>query len=280
MGRDRCGTEGVEDRGVTNEDAHGASGPCDRCGGGTRSSIELAERFGSCGSVCGQAGCAGGCQRAGAPSQGERDRCGAARFSHVVPDVGGGTDRRSPSGRRDGARASGRVGGGTQLRAVGSVREAPAVDGAVGGVRDRLVSGGAVFYRHGCGKPGDAMMDDRPHGLHRLRQTSSSAPTSGMAIALESTMRCGARLPVDMAVGARSSPSAPSGASKSRSGLGEIYTIAEVAEYLKIAKKTVYKLVGSGDLPAFKAGKHWRVLRSELGNWIARKSGQKAEPRE
>ena len=78
-----------------------------------------------------------------------------------------------------------------------------------------------------------------------------------------------------MAVGARSSPSAPTGAPESRSGVGDIFTVAEVAAYLKIPKKTVYKLVGSGDLPAFKAGKHWRVLRSELGRWIARQSAQK-----
>ena len=62
----------------------------------------------------------------------------------------------------------------------------------------------------------------------------------------------------------------------SRSKLGEILTLSEVAEYLKISKKTVYKMVRSGDLPGFKAGKHWRVLRSELGKWIAQQSAQVA----
>lgn len=80
-----------------------------------------------------------------------------------------------------------------------------------------------------------------------------------------------------MAVSARSGPSAPVGAPKAPPGLGEICTIAEVAEYLKISRKSVYKLVRSGDLPAFKAGKHWRVLGSELGKWIARQSAQKEE---
>ena len=38
---------------------------------------------------------------------------------------------------------------------------------------------------------------------------------------------------------------------------------------MKVCKKTVYKLVRSSALPAFKAGKHWRVRRSDLGAWIA-----------
>lgn len=62
------------------------------------------------------------------------------------------------------------------------------------------------------------------------------------------------------------------------SELGEILTVNEVAEYLKIPKQTVYRMVRSGDLPAFKAGKHWRVQRGELGAWIARQSGNEERP--
>ena len=75
-----------------------------------------------------------------------------------------------------------------------------------------------------------------------------------------------------MPVGARFSTSAPTDATTSRPPLGEILTLAEVAEYLKISKKTAYKMARSGDLPAFKAGKHWRVPQAELGAWIARRS--------
>ena len=60
----------------------------------------------------------------------------------------------------------------------------------------------------------------------------------------------------------------------SRPKLSEILTLDEVAEHLRISKKTVYKMVRFGDLPAFKAGKHWRVLRAELGKWIAQQSSQ------
>ena len=71
-----------------------------------------------------------------------------------------------------------------------------------------------------------------------------------------------------MLVDARSSPETPRDAFGHPSGLSEILTLDEVARYLKISKKTVYKLVNSGDLRAFKAGKHWRVRRVELGAWI------------
>jgi len=70
-----------------------------------------------------------------------------------------------------------------------------------------------------------------------------------------------------MPVGSRSGPF-----QEPPSRLGEILTLAEVAEYLRIPKKTAYKMVQSGDLTAFKAGKHWRVRRAELGGWIARRS--------
>ncbi|MCY4025183.1 MAG: helix-turn-helix domain-containing protein [Acidobacteria bacterium] len=74
-----------------------------------------------------------------------------------------------------------------------------------------------------------------------------------------------------MPVGARSSPAEPVAAAAAPT-LSEILTLDEVAAYLKISKKTVYKIVRSGALPAFKAGKHWRVRSDELGAWIARGS--------
>lgn len=71
--------------------------------------------------------------------------------------------------------------------------------------------------------------------------------------------------------GGRSRPDDPVDRASS-AAFGEILTLSEVAEYLKIPKKTAYKVVKSGDLRAFKAGKHWRVQRAELGAWIARQS--------
>ena len=83
-----------------------------------------------------------------------------------------------------------------------------------------------------------------------------------------------------MPVGARSGPAEPVAAAAAPSALGEILTPDEVAQYLKISKKTVYKLVRSGALPAFKAGKHWRVRRVDLGRRIARRSAEsRRQPR-
>ena len=82
-----------------------------------------------------------------------------------------------------------------------------------------------------------------------------------------------------MLVGARSTPAEPVAAAAA-STLGEILTPDDVAEYLKVSKKTVYKLVRSGALPAFKAGKHWRVRGADLGAWIARRSRESgSQPR-
>ena len=57
----------------------------------------------------------------------------------------------------------------------------------------------------------------------------------------------------------------------SSAALGEILTLSEVAEYLKIPGKTVHEVVRSGNRRAFKARKHWRVQRAGAGSgtWIA-----------
>lgn len=45
-------------------------------------------------------------------------------------------------------------------------------------------------------------------------------------------------------------------------------TIKEVSEYLKLAEKTIYKLVSQGELPGFKVGGSWRFRMSEIERWI------------
>lgn len=49
----------------------------------------------------------------------------------------------------------------------------------------------------------------------------------------------------------------------------EILTIREVAEYLKLAEKTVYRIVAEGKIPAFKVGGAWRFRKGEILRWIA-----------
>lgn len=48
----------------------------------------------------------------------------------------------------------------------------------------------------------------------------------------------------------------------------EILTLKEVAEYLKLAEKTAYRLAAEGKLPGFKVGGSWRFQKSDIQTWI------------
>ena len=48
----------------------------------------------------------------------------------------------------------------------------------------------------------------------------------------------------------------------------EILTLKEVAEYLKLAEKTAYRLAAEGKLPGFKVGGSWRFKREDVLRWI------------
>ena len=48
----------------------------------------------------------------------------------------------------------------------------------------------------------------------------------------------------------------------------EILTLKEVAEYLKLAEKTAYRLAAEGKLPGFKVGGSWRFKREDVLLWI------------
>jgi len=56
----------------------------------------------------------------------------------------------------------------------------------------------------------------------------------------------------------------------------EILTLKEVAEYLKLAEKTAYRLAAEGKLPGFKVGGSWRFKREDIEKWIEqRKANEK-----
>jgi len=48
----------------------------------------------------------------------------------------------------------------------------------------------------------------------------------------------------------------------------EIMTVPEVAEYLKLCKSKIYKMVQKGDIPAFKVGKSVRLRRTDVIDWM------------
>lgn len=48
----------------------------------------------------------------------------------------------------------------------------------------------------------------------------------------------------------------------------DVLTIRELAIYLKMAEKTLYRLSSEGKLPAFKVGASWRYRKSQIDEWI------------
>jgi excisionase family DNA binding protein len=53
----------------------------------------------------------------------------------------------------------------------------------------------------------------------------------------------------------------------------ELLTVDEVAEFLRIAPNTVYRWCRDGKLTGIKIGKEWRIARTELDNFLARRTG-------
>ena len=52
-------------------------------------------------------------------------------------------------------------------------------------------------------------------------------------------------------------------------GDAEILTIKQVAAYLKVADRTIYRLAAANGIPAFKVGGTWRFRQSDIDRWIA-----------
>ena len=55
----------------------------------------------------------------------------------------------------------------------------------------------------------------------------------------------------------------------------EILTLKEVADYLKLAEKTAYRLAAEGKLPGFKVGGSWRFKAADIERWIEEKKRDK-----
>ena len=48
----------------------------------------------------------------------------------------------------------------------------------------------------------------------------------------------------------------------------QILTITEVAEYLKVAERMLYRLGAAKKIPAFKVGGVWRFAKADIERWI------------
>ncbi|WP_186035019.1 methylation-associated defense system helix-turn-helix domain-containing protein MAD1 [Burkholderia gladioli] len=51
-----------------------------------------------------------------------------------------------------------------------------------------------------------------------------------------------------------------------------ILTIKEVAEYLKVTERTIYRLAAAKEIPAFKVGGTWRFRTVDIDGWISAQS--------
>lgn len=48
----------------------------------------------------------------------------------------------------------------------------------------------------------------------------------------------------------------------------EILTIKEVADFLKVTERTIYRLAAAKQIPAFKVGGSWRFSQTDIAEWI------------
>ncbi len=51
-----------------------------------------------------------------------------------------------------------------------------------------------------------------------------------------------------------------------------VMTVKEVADYLRVNQRTVYRLAVERKLPCFKVGSTWRFQRAAIDGWIAAQS--------
>ena len=47
----------------------------------------------------------------------------------------------------------------------------------------------------------------------------------------------------------------------------EIMDIRSAAKYLQIKERTLYRLVGEGEIPGIKVGGQWRFRKDEIDQW-------------
>lgn len=51
-----------------------------------------------------------------------------------------------------------------------------------------------------------------------------------------------------------------------------VMTVKEVANYLRVNQRTVYRLAVDGRIPCFKVGASWRFKWGDIDEWIAAQS--------
>ena len=53
-----------------------------------------------------------------------------------------------------------------------------------------------------------------------------------------------------------------------------VFTVQEVASYLRMQPVTIYKHAKAGKLPCFKVGANWRFKKATIDRWITEQEEQ------
>lgn len=56
--------------------------------------------------------------------------------------------------------------------------------------------------------------------------------------------------------------------------MDNLLSTKEVAEVLNVTSRTIRNLIDSGELPAYKIGRNWRIKEKELMEFIEERSNQ------
>ncbi|HEY2525679.1 MAG TPA: helix-turn-helix domain-containing protein [Candidatus Binataceae bacterium] len=52
-------------------------------------------------------------------------------------------------------------------------------------------------------------------------------------------------------------------------------TLQEVADYLRVTRSTIHRLLKRNEIPAFRIGRHWRFNVEEIENWCTSRASGK-----
>ena len=82
-------------------------------------------------------------------------------------------------------------------------------------------------------------------------------------------------MPASKSQGTRRNSPTPKTPADSPCTKGEVLTLAETAEYLRVAENEVSRLVRDQGLPGRKLGDDWRFLKAAVQDWLRAPSSRK-----
>lgn len=50
--------------------------------------------------------------------------------------------------------------------------------------------------------------------------------------------------------------------------MNDILNLNETADYLRVSKQTVYNMIKDGRIKAYKVGREWKILRSDIAAYL------------